>query len=368
MAGKLKKKISEEVEGLMSAVVKNGQSDPQSMKAARNSVLINLFSAFSAVFFLSLAVSAFLREEYIVSTVFFFVTFLALLNIIIFRVFNSSSFSSGFLIVLLNMSAIYAIIFGGIDNTGILMAFLLPPILIFLRGSRTGGVLILIMTGITIGILFFIDPSLVLPQYTVPMKVVFVVCFVSLSVFSFFHELSREYMEKKLETAASHDPLTGLLNRREMERVLQSESLRSIRYKRPFSLMICDIDNFKKINDIYGHKFGDAVLKMIAETFIKNTRVHEYICRWGGEEFLILLPETPADGGEIVAERLRSRVSEEKIVFGKEEIAVTMSFGVGAFNPSLSIEENIDLIDKAMYKAKRSGKNCVRKASVYDQA
>jgi diguanylate cyclase (GGDEF)-like protein len=216
------------------------------------------------------------------------------------------------------------------------------------------------MTGISIGILFFIDPRLVLPEYSVPMKVVFIVCFVSLSVFSFLHELSREYMEKKLEDAASHDPLTGLLNRREMGRVLQMESRRTQRYKRPFSLIICDIDDFKKINDTYGHKFGDTVLQMISDIFRAGTRTQEYISRWGGEEFLLLLPETPGDGAMIVAERLRSKVSLEKIVFGREELAVTMSFGVGEYNPSISIEENIDRVDKEMYKAKRSGKNCVK--------
>jgi diguanylate cyclase (GGDEF)-like protein len=125
--------------------------------------------------------------------------------------------------------------------------------------------------------------------------------------------------------------------------------------------MICDVDDFKKINDTYGHKFGDTVLKMIADAFRDGTRTQEYISRWGGEEFLILLPETPLDGTMIVAERLRANIENEKIVFGKEEIGVTMSFGVGEFNPSYSIEENIDLIDKKLYEAKRAGKNCVKK-------
>lgn len=356
----MKKKISEEMNEFVSSIATSGLSDTHNVKAARNFILTNLFSAFSALLFLSLAISAILREDFVVSGVFFLITFFALINIIILKIFKSCEFSSAFLVVLLNLSAVYAIIFGGIDNTGILMAFLLPPILIFLRGSKTGGIILVIMTGISIGILFFIDPRLVLPEYSVPMKVVFVVCFVSLSVFSFLHELSREYMEKKLEDAASHDPLTGLLNRREMGRVLQMESRRTQRYKRPFSLIICDIDDFKKINDTYGHKFGDTVLQMISDIFRAGTRTQEYISRWGGEEFLLLLPETPGDGAMIVAERLRSKVSLEKIVFGREELAVTMSFGVGEYNPSISIEENIDRVDKEMYKAKRSGKNCVK--------
>jgi diguanylate cyclase (GGDEF)-like protein len=99
---------------------------------------------------------------------------------------------------------------------------------------------------------------------------------------------------------------------------------------------------------------------MISDIFRAGTRTQEYISRWGGEEFLLLLPETPGDGAMIVAERLRSKVSLEKIVLGREELAVTMSFGVGEYNPSISIEENIDRVDKEMYKAKRSGKNCVK--------
>lgn len=355
----MKRKISEEINDYVSSIATGGLSDPHNVKAARNIVLTNLFSAFSSILFLSLAISAMLRDDFVVSAVFFTITFLSLLNIFLLKIFGNAGFSSGFLIILLNLSAIYALIFGGIDNTGILMAFLLPPILVFLRGSRTGGVLLVIMTALAIGILFFIDPSLVLPQYTVPMKVVFVACFVSLSIFSFLHELSREYAEKKLEDAASHDPLTGLLNRREMGRILITESLRTKRYKRPFSLISCDIDNFKKINDHYGHQFGDTVLKMIADLFRGGTRAQECLCRWGGEEFLLLLPETPFDGAMIVAERLRKRISEETIVFGREELTVTLSFGVGEFDPAMSIDENIELIDKAMYKAKKAGKNRV---------
>lgn len=355
------KKFREEMSEFVSTISTAGLSDTHNLKVVRNVLLTNLFSAFSSIFFLSLAISALLRDEFIVSAIFFLVTFFSLLNMLILKILGNVSFSSGFLIVLLNLSAIYAIIFGGIDNTGFLMAFLLPPILVFLRGSRTGGILLLIMIGIAIGIFFFIDPGLVLPQYTVPMKVVFIACFVALSMFSFIHELSREHAEKKLEDAASHDPLTGLLNRREMGRILKSECLRTQRYKRPFSLILCDIDDFKKVNDTYGHKFGDTVLKMIADTFRTGTRTQEHIARWGGEEFLILLPETPLDGSMIVAERLRNRIENEKIVFGKEETRVTMSFGVGEFNPNFSIEENIDHIDKKLYEAKRAGKNCVKK-------
>jgi len=359
----MKNRISNDFRRFISKIASGGISDQYNFAQTRNIILTNLFSAFSALLFLSLAISAFLREEYSVSAVFFVITFFALLNIIILRAFSSCSFSSGFLIILLNLSAIYAILFGGIDDTGILMVFILPPILIFLRGSRTGGILLLIMTGISIAILFFIDPRLILPHYSVPMKVVFMVCFVSLSVFSFLHEISREYMEKQLESAASHDSLTGLFNRREMNRILKTESLRSQRYKRPFSLIMCDIDHFKKINDVYGHKFGDTVLQMIADVLVKTTRSQDFISRWGGEEFIILLPETELNGALVAAERLRSRIAEESIIFGKEEVSVTMSFGVGEFDPGFSIEENIEKADKAMYVAKRSNRNCIKKAA-----
>ena len=357
----MKERLREEMNEFVSTIATGGMNDPYNVKTTRNILLTNLFSAFSAILFLSLAISALLRDEYVVGGIFFLITFLTLLNIIILKVFGNVGFSSGFLIIILNLSAIYAIIFGGIDNTGFLMAFLLPPILVFLRGSRTGGILLLIMTGLAIGIFFFIDPELVLPQYTVPMKIVFIACFVALSMFSFLHELSREHAEKKLEEAASHDPLTGLLNRREMGRILKSEALRTQRYKRPFSLMICDIDDFKNINDAYGHKFGDTVLKMIADAFRCGTRTQECIARWGGEEFLILLPETPLEGAMIVAERLRNNIQDEKIVFGKEEVGVTMSFGVGEFDPGISIEDTLENIDKKLYEAKRAGKNCIKK-------
>jgi diguanylate cyclase (GGDEF)-like protein len=356
----MKKNMQKDVDKFVSRYSEK-EGDPNDFNNSRNILLTNLFSAFSSVLFLSLGLSAFLRDEYIISAVFFSITFLSLINMVLLKIYKNHGFSSGFLIVLLNLSAIYAIMFGGIDNTGILMAFMLPPVLIFLRGSKTGGIVVLIMTALAIGILFFIDPKLVLPDYSVPMKVVFIVCFVAVAVFSFLHEFTREMTFKKLEDVASHDPLTGLLNRRELERFLNSEMLRSKRYGNPFSIIICDIDDFKKLNDVYGHQFGDTVLKMISNIFRSGTRVQEYICRWGGEEFLIVLPETKVDGAMVVAERLRERIAEEKIVFGNEELVITASFGVGEFDTNKSIEENIEVVDKAMYNAKKAGKNCVRK-------
>ncbi len=354
----MKKKLQKDVDKFIIRY-SSKEEDPNDLNYARSMLLTNLFSAFSSILFLSLGLSAFLRNEYKISVVFFVITFFAVLNMVLLKVYKSHGFSSGFLIMLLNFSAIYALVFGGIDNTGILMAFMLPPVLIFLRGSKIGGSVVVIMTFLAIAILFFLDPGLVLPDYSVPMKIVFILCFVAVAAFSFFNEFTREITVKKLENVASHDSLTGLLNRRELERYINSEMLRSKRYGNRFSLIVCDVDNFKKLNDVYGHQFGDTVLKMISNIFKNSTRVQEYICRWGGEEFLIVLPETKLEGALIVAERLRKKIEEEKIIFGKEELVITASFGVGEFDVSKTVEQNIEAVDKAMYRAKKTGKNCV---------
>ena len=163
----------------------------------------------------------------------------------------------------------------------------------------------------------------------------------------------------KLEELAYTDPLTELSNRRffleEMKRVLETAR----RYKEPLSLMILDVDNFKRINDEYGHDVGDLVLKQLAQVIKKNTRSSDIAARWGGEEFVIALPKTDEKGALMVAERIRQEFKRSKVKVDGEEIGTTVSIGVAVFDEGYDLDRLIKEADEALYEAKRTGKDKV---------
>lgn len=164
-------------------------------------------------------------------------------------------------------------------------------------------------------------------------------------------------LEEELRRLSTTDALTGLYNRRHMEYVLTTEHSRSGRTKAPFAVLMFDIDHFKKFNDTYGHEQGDRVLQAVARAFRDSLRKYDTACRYGGEEFIGILPQTTLDGGVSVAERLRSEV-ERLVVDG---LKVTISIGVAAY-PETGIEAVDQLIheaDKALYRAKEHGRNRV---------
>lgn len=149
------------------------------------------------------------------------------------------------------------------------------------------------------------------------------------------------------------DSLTGLYNRRYFYEILEMEFKRARRNNISISLLFIDVDNFKKINDTYGHKYGDHVLVKLANTLKKEIRDVDIISRWGGEEFIVLLNDTDIDGSRVVAERLRVAVEKQKF-----QTDITISIGVTSSDGSISIEKIVSLADDALYKAKEQ-KNMV---------
>jgi diguanylate cyclase (GGDEF)-like protein len=162
-----------------------------------------------------------------------------------------------------------------------------------------------------------------------------------------------------LQQLATTDFLTTALNRRAMEQYLQYEIERFERSKISFSLILLDVDRFKSINDNYGHANGDIVLQHLVNTLNKYVRSQDLVSRWGGEEFLILLPNTDIESAAIIAERIRINVAESRAANGL--ISYTISLGVASFNESnhQSLKLLLVDIDKALYQAKNNGRNQV---------
>jgi len=165
--------------------------------------------------------------------------------------------------------------------------------------------------------------------------------------------------EQQLREMANHDFLTGLLNRREAYRQVAEEMGRSARTGRPLAFILFDIDHFKRLNDTYGHNAGDMVLKQLASKLMSALRDYDIACRYGGEEFLVVTPETDQEQAVKLAERLRTIISAANFSTDTEDVAVTVSVGVGMLQHADTIESAILKADVALYQAKEGGRNRV---------
>ena len=177
--------------------------------------------------------------------------------------------------------------------------------------------------------------------------------------------LDNERLHRIVERQALVDGLTGLANRRRGEEVLAVEIARAERFGGPVALVLADLDGFKGVNDRHGHATGDDVLREFADVLRETARDVDLVCRWGGEEFVLLLPGTDADGAAQLAERVRETLRERVLPGrGGERLVVTASFGVASFPEAATPAELVAQADAALYEAKRSGKDRVERASV----
>jgi diguanylate cyclase (GGDEF)-like protein len=181
------------------------------------------------------------------------------------------------------------------------------------------------------------------------------------------HSMQRENLDlvvrnRALSEVTSRDALTGLYNRWYVIEKIDSEINRALRHGSPMSVLMLDIDHFKRINDTWGHAAGDEVLKSIGKLLRESCRVYDVPGRYGGEEFCIVLPETPLGNTEIVAERIRKRLEGTEVTCGGETVVVTASIGIAGMDESaggdiLSPAALLDRADRALYSAKSRGRN-----------
>jgi diguanylate cyclase (GGDEF)-like protein len=170
-----------------------------------------------------------------------------------------------------------------------------------------------------------------------------------------------EVQQKQLEQMAYYDPLTDLPNRRLLEKLVKREFSLMQRYGHETILIVLDIDNFKNVNDIYGHPAGDELLRQLADLLKNNVRESDTVARIGGEEFIILMPNASMEEGYAFAERLRKLIMEKRFTIGPIVLQITSSFGISSMSDinSKTSEDYYLLADKALYLAKQSGKNRV---------
>ena len=173
------------------------------------------------------------------------------------------------------------------------------------------------------------------------------------------NQAANELRVKELEKLALLDNLTQLANRNYIEREIRSRFEEKKRFNVPFGILFIDIDHFKKFNDIYGHDVGDNVLKFVANTFIANSRPFDRYGRWGGEEFIGIMPNVNVDDLKLLGNRLRSLTENSYIIHENKKLHITISIGATLVNENDSIDSIIKRADSLLYKSKSAGRNCV---------
>jgi len=189
---------------------------------------------------------------------------------------------------------------------------------------------------------------------------------IALSVIGYYFEKRAAEIEstlvvanKRLTNLAATDPVTNLANRRTMLSRIDQEKAKLEQTGEAFTLIMIDIDNFKEINDEYGHDAGDFVLVNLAAIINFIVRKQDQVARWGGDEFLVFLPETRAEGGRVVAEKIRARILTTPFIYHEIDIPVTVTLGVSACDTNIGIGNCIRKADLALYTGKQAGKNRV---------
>ena len=263
-------------------------------------------------------------------------------------------------------TAWYFIATGGVNGMGPLWVLLYPVMFIIGLGLRFGMTYSLLLF---VGVVIFgfvssdIDGWL---HYDDVNKYQYLVILSCVTVFSLWSELSRARTQedlvdlaRRMEISALQDMLTGLGNRRDFYGRYDQELARVARKDSPMSLCMCDIDFFREFNEKNGSECGDVALKYVATTLQNALRKQDVIFRWGGEEFLILLPEMNIEGARIVAERLRRIIESQPLVYEGRIFSLTLSFGVQECDFVMSVDQNVLAADRKLCQAKNLGRNCV---------
>jgi diguanylate cyclase (GGDEF)-like protein len=183
-------------------------------------------------------------------------------------------------------------------------------------------------------------------------------------VFMAFDITERNQLYQEVQRLANQDGLTGCFNRRHFMEEAAQEIHRGMRYNHPLSLLMMDIDHFKDVNDRYGHQMGDQLLCNLVLLCQKQLRNDDILGRYGGEEFVVLMPETASAGAMLASERLREKIEKMKIDTPEGSLSVTVSMGLASleqgFDKTHTLDTLIKRADQALYAAKAAGRNCVR--------
>jgi len=340
----------------------------------RKQILIcSIFSLVSIFFLVIFGLGEIRRGEIFLPTVVLGCAVISLLNYL--YLWRSGNYLvSAFIIVLLMMSLSFLLLCtGGVDDTGPLWFYIMPSLTFYVLGFRWGLAILAMQLLLVASILYLPGNPLLTASYAMNFVHRFYASLLSVSVIAAAYEFTREEgrkeltsLNRKLSELSRRDELTGLLNRRgQMER-LQHELDRYERTHHPFAILLIDIDHFKQVNDTYGHEIGDFALRQLGQILDTHTKKRDTASRWGGEEFLMLLPDTAMPQAINSAERLRRTIADRTMVLGGYSIHLMISIGIAQYSEGKELKAFISEADRYLYMAKERGRNRVCSASYCD--
>ncbi|WP_051275223.1 GGDEF domain-containing protein [Aestuariibacter salexigens] len=349
-----------------------GVSNQLSPEANRKIYVINLFGLVGFSITLLLSVRALLSGDNVLGFSLLTATILFYITRLYQRLSQNSrrhDVSGSILLFSLVALMIYLVHSGGNNNTGPLWIFLVPPVAMFMAGLRAGLVVNIIFI-IALSVIMFVPAEgLLAATYSYEFKTRLLYSYMTLTFLAGFYEYSRQQsyqfiqqLSDEFEQQATQDTLTALPNRRGIRASLDYELARSERSNKPFAIVLVDVDKFKSVNDMYGHDAGDKVLVELTRRFRQHIRHQDIVGRWGGEEFIFILPETGKHDAFTLADKLRELIASEPFSVGNKPLQITISAGVSTHDESPSIDKAISLADARLYQAKSDGRNL----TVYD--
>jgi len=344
----------------LNAGAKKNNSDEKNKKI----FILHLFALIGTSITGVAAALAYLNQNLQLSFVLATVSFVFTLGPITQKYINHYRLSSSIILYQVYFLMFYLLHTGGANNTGPLWIFLTAPVTFFICGLRVGIFNLLLFIIIASAIFFIPIEAFPITYYPIDFKLRLLSSFITVSALSALYEYVRESsyramqdMSDKFEKLSKIDPLTQLSNRRDATLVIEYEQRRLLRNKTELSIIIADVDNFKRINDEYGHNIGDVVLIELAKIFKSCVRTQDTVARWGGEEFLFILPYTSSIQAGITAKKIHKAIKDKYPLSNEHTFDVTVSMGISTMADEKNIQTAISEADRNLYKAKNSGKN-----------
>lgn len=267
----------------------------------------------------------------------------------------------GLLMVMLSFALVHS---GGVRGNGHLWLFIFPPVCYFLMGLRYGSAYFLVMLATVAVVLFSPYFKATGYPYDGAFGVRYLIALVGVAGISFWYEVIRQRMHQALlasfqaaEERGRHDELTGMLNRRGGMTMLNHYRHVCDRRGEPCTVMMVDLDHFKQVNDTYGHSVGDEVLSGASQMLRAAMRAQDVGIRWGGEEFLFLLPDTQIEGARVVAVNVLEQLRAQGLPSSVGKLDLTCSIGLAQRQGEEALEQTIARADNLLYEAKRLGRN-----------
>jgi diguanylate cyclase (GGDEF)-like protein len=246
------------------------------------------------------------------------------------------------------------------DSTGMLIWVACYPVAFFYLTDLREGLFLGVICILSLLFAYYIHPFLFeAPRVSFTEMIQAIMAYLTSASFAVFYEKVRIEQHDLLLQTAQTDPLTGIRNRRILYQEMERLASLNRRNGSSYAFILFDLDEFKKMNDTYGHTVGDDVLREVGRTISRPIREGDLLARWGGEEFAVILPETDNDGAIVLADRLREAISNHLFpTVGR----ITASFGVAVARDGESADCVVGRADTALYRAKMDGKNCVKSA------